>query len=135
LADAWGAEPCPAEARAEDGVANGAGARAETPGQRVGSASADDPNVPKTVWAALRLHGRHAAPPPPQDPPRRWWRRLGATLGRFPTPARVRAVRGARLGGARLGQARGGHGESGAGAGSDTAWVPRYPAGVRMAGA
>ncbi|NUP45840.1 MAG: hypothetical protein HOW97_00785, partial [Catenulispora sp.] len=48
----------------------------------------------------------------------------------------IRGMRGARLGGARLGQARGGQGENGAGAGagSDTAWVPRYPAGVRMAG-
>ncbi|GAA2036886.1 hypothetical protein GCM10009839_42450 [Catenulispora yoronensis] len=119
LADAWGVEPCPQEWD-----------------RQAGPVRADDPSAPKTVWAAVRLHARHAAPPPPPDPPRRWWRRMGTALaGRFPSPGRVRGMRGARLGGSRLGQARGGRGESGAGAGSDTAWVPRYPAGVRMTGA
>ncbi|WP_344655161.1 ATP-binding protein [Catenulispora subtropica] len=114
LADAWGVEALPQEGRV---------------------VRADDPGAPKTVWAAVRLHARHAAaPPPPQDPPRRWWRRLGSALARFPGPGRIRGMRGARLGGARLGQARGGQGDAGA-AGSDTAWVPRYPAGVRMTGA
>jgi len=114
LADAWGVDACPQE-----------------PG---GPLRTDDPSAPKTVWAAVRLHARHAAaPPPPQDPPRRWWRRLRTALVRVPSPSRIRGMRGARLGGARLGQARGGGGDTGA-AGSDTTWVPRYPAGVRMVG-
>lgn len=128
LADAWGVEPCPEErCETASGLLRASGASYEPEGT-------PDPSVPKTVWAAVRLHARHAAPPPPQDPPRRWWRRLGTTLGRVPGSGRIRGMRGARLGGARLGQARGGQGENGAGAGSDTAWVPRYPAGVRMAG-
>jgi anti-sigma regulatory factor (Ser/Thr protein kinase) len=113
LADAWGVEVCPQDGR---------------------TVRADDPSAPKTVWAAVRLYARHAATsPPPRDPPRRWWRRMGTALSRFPGSGRIRGMRGARLGGARLGQARGGSGDAGA-AGPDTAWVPRYPAGVRMIG-
>ncbi|MBW8803235.1 MAG: ATP-binding protein [Catenulisporales bacterium] len=118
LADAWGVEPCPV---------GDAPPRANAAGE------------PKTVWAAVRLHARHAAaPPPPSDPPRRWWRRLGlGHAGDTDNTGRTRGLRGAWLGGARLGRGRGGReGDSAAGpAGSDTAWVPRYPTGVRMAGA
>ncbi|MFL6114802.1 MAG: ATP-binding protein [Catenulispora sp.] len=118
LADAWGVEPCPVQ---------------DAPPR------ADDRGEPKTVWAAVRLPaGPAAAPPPPSDPPRRWWRRLGP--GRAGDPGntgRTRGLRGAWLGGARLGRARGGReGDSAAGpSGSDTAWAPRHPTGVRMAGA
>jgi anti-sigma regulatory factor (Ser/Thr protein kinase) len=109
LADAWGVEPWFAP---------------ET--EVTGPDPVDDPSAPKTVWAAVRLHARHAAPPPPEDHDRRWWRRVRVSLAsRLPAPGRGRS-RGARLGGARLGEARGG--PDGDTTGSDTSWVPRYPA-------
>lgn len=64
LADAWGVEPFAAD-----------------PGD---PPRADDPAAPKTVWAAVRLHARQAAPPPPPDQHHR---------GR---PARSRRIAGVR---------------------------------------
>ncbi|WP_370364688.1 ATP-binding protein [Catenulispora sp. GP43] len=119
LADSWGVEPWYAP-------------ETEAPGQylhdaaktRTGPLDPTDPSAPKTVWAAVRLHARHAAPPPPDDHDRRWWRRMRVALtAHLPGTGRGR-MRG-RLGGSRLGEARGG--PDGDAVGSDTAWVPRYP--------
>lgn len=109
LADAWGVEPW----YAPETVITGPMLLQE------------DPSAPKTVWAAVRLYARHAAPPPPDDHDRRWWRRVRVSLSaHLPGPGRGR-TRGSRLGGSRLGEARGG--PDGDPTGSDTAWLPRYP--------
>ena len=109
LADSWGVEPWYAP-------------ETEATGPVLLQA---DPAAPKTVWAAVRLYARHAAPQPPQDHDRRWWRRMRVSLtAHLPGTGRIRS-RGARLGGSRLGEARGGR--DGDAIGPDTAWVPRYP--------
>ena len=128
LADAWGVEPWYAPETEATGphLRNAAFAR-PTPAGPLGP---PDPSAPKTVWAAVRLHARHAAPPPPDDHDRRWWRRMRTALaahlpGTGAGTGRGRVRGRGRLGGSRLGEARGG--PDGDTAGSDTAWVPRYP--------
>jgi len=124
LADSWGVEPW--------GVSGTESATGPTPEH--------DPSAPKTVWAAVRLHARHAAPEPPEDDDRRWWGRLRLSLTtRWPGAGRER-VRGARLSRPRLGAAKGGAGGGGGrrgvdAVGADSAWVPRYPAVARRVGA
>jgi hypothetical protein len=124
LADAWGVEPWYAP-------------ETEATGPHLHHASFDrpapaspldptDPSAPKTVWAAVRLHARHASPPPPDDHDRRWWRRMRMSLtAHLPGTGHGRVRERGRLGGSRLGEARGG--PDGDTVGSDTAWVPRYP--------
>jgi anti-sigma regulatory factor (Ser/Thr protein kinase) len=124
LADDWGVEPW----YVPETEAPGSHLRDEASGPALtGPADPTDPAAPKTVWAAVRLYARHAAPPPPDDHDRRWWRRMRVALTtHLPGTGAVRGrLRGARLGGARLGEARGG--PDGDAVGSDTAWVPRYP--------
>ena len=101
LADAWGVEPF--REQAFDG--EGAGAEPGEPGP------ADDPNAPKTVWASVRVHARHAAPPDEKH-------RRGR--GGRPGPrGRLRVLRTALAalwpGGSGGGDRR-----------EPTAWVPRY---------
>jgi len=124
LADSWGVEPW----YAPETEATGLRLADELIGHGTPVPTATDPtdptdpSAPKTVWAAVRLHARHAAPQPPDDHDRRWWRRMRVALtARLPGTGRGRP----RLGGARLGEARGG--PDGDAPGSDTAWVPRYP--------
>lgn len=126
LADAWGVEPwyAPETEASIPYLRDAAGL--DRPG--AGPAAPLDPtgpSAPKTVWAAVRLYARHAAPPPPEDHDRRWWRRMRVALTtHLPGTGRNRG-RATRLGGSRLGEARGG--PDGDTVGSDTAWVPRYP--------
>ena len=121
LADDWGVEPW----YSPETEATGLRLADELMGSRTASGTEPDPTAPKTVWAAVRLHARHAAPPPPDDHDRRWWRRMRVSLtAHLPGTGRSRG-RGTRLGGSRLGEARGG--PDGDTAGSDTPWVPRYP--------
>lgn len=129
LADAWGVEPWYApETEATSRYLHAATTSATASAASSAASSRlthPDPGAPKTVWAAVRLHARHAAPPPPDDQDRRWWRRMRLSLtAHLPGTTRPR-TRGTRLGGSRLGEARGG--PDGDAAGSDTAWVPRYP--------
>ena len=129
LADAWGVEPWYApETEAGTSYLRDAASLDRRTGTAAGRAAPldpTDPAAPKTVWAAVRLYARHAAPPPPDDHDRRWWRRMRVALtAHLPGTGRGR-VRGTRLGGSRLGEARGG--PDGDTVGSDTAWVPRYP--------
>lgn len=125
LADSWGVEPWYApETDAPGAHLHAAALTGPGSGTPPGPLDPTDPGAPKTVWAAVRLHARHAAPPPPDDHDRRWWRRMRVSLtAHLPGPGRGR-LRG-RLGGSRLGEARGG--PDGDTIGSDTAWVPRYP--------
>jgi len=126
LADSWGVEPWYApETDAHGSYLRNAAFERPKP---TGPLDPTDPSAPKTVWAAVRLYARHAAPPPPDDHDRRWWRRMRVSLtAHLPGTGTGRGrVRGrGRLGGSRLGEARGG--PDGDTAGSDTAWVPRYP--------
>lgn len=71
---------------------------------------ADDPYAPKTVWAEIRIHGRHAAGRPPDKPRKdrlrrlRFARRIKASLrhGGSPEPGTVEPISGS------------------------AAWIPRY---------
>ena len=124
LADSWGVEPWYApETEAHGSYLRNAAFERPKPASPL---DPTDPSAPKTVWAAVRLYARHAAPPPPDDHDRRWWRRMRTTLtAHLPGTGRSRVRGRGRLGGSRLGEARGG--PDGDTAGSDTAWVPRYP--------
>jgi anti-sigma regulatory factor (Ser/Thr protein kinase) len=110
LADAWGVEPFTDQSAigAPDG---GDGFTAHS----AALSAAHDPGAPKTVWASVRVHARHASPPPPEKHRRN---RGGPPRGRLRA---VRTVLTALWPGGSHG---GDHQEP-------AAWVPRYLAAVR----
>jgi hypothetical protein len=108
LADAWGVEPFREPAFAADGTA------------LADPEPVDDPSAPKTVWASVRVHARHAAPPPTDDKRNKSRRDRGG-------PPRLRGRPRGRLRVLRTALAAlwpsGAHGVERP---ESTAWVPRY---------